>query len=194
MASAPKARWLLPVVLVVMIITAAAAVVARTVYTEPAEANATRPLAVPNGRPLPASEQPGDGTVMAAPDAASHPLFENVRQLLQANFDAINTKNYGLWQSVVSATRVKSQPREVWLKAYRSSKDGSIVVQRIEVGPPDTARVMLTLTSVQDPADAPPELPESCIHWQVVFPLAIENGAWKLNSGTTGQTPQLQKC
>jgi hypothetical protein len=191
---APKARWLLPVVLVVMIVTAAGAVVARTLYTAPAEANATRPLAVPNGRVLPPAEQPGDATVKATEDAAAHPLYESVRQLLQANFDAINTKNYGLWQSVVSDARAKSQPKDAWLKAYRSTVDGSIVVQRIEVGPVDTARVMLSFTSVQDPADAPTELPEPCIHWQVVFPLGVEHGIWKLKSGTTAQAPQLQKC
>jgi hypothetical protein len=192
MASAPKARWLLPVVLVVMIITAAGAVIARTIYTVPAEANATRPLAVP-GATSPV-DQPGDGTVLATADAAAHPLYENVRKLLQANFDAINTKNYGLWQSVVSDTRAKSQPKEAWLKAYRSTYDGSIVIQRIETGPDRTAKVLLSFTSVQDPADAPSELPERCIHWQVVFPLEVDGGVWKLSAGMTGQAPQHQKC
>lgn len=191
---APKARWLAPVVLIVMIITAAAALVARAVYLQPSEANATSPLAVPNGKVVSPAEQPGDGTVQGTTDAAAHPLYETVRQLLQANFDAINTRNYRLWQSVVSATRSKLQPEKDWLKAYRSTQDGSIVVQRIEVGPANSAKVLFSFTSVQDPVDAPSELPERCIHWQVVFPLAIEDGAWRLNSGTTGQTPQHQKC
>jgi hypothetical protein len=185
-----KARWLLPVVLIVMIITAGAAVVARAVYTRPVPAAAG---VVPDKSAVAPGEEPGDPTVHGTNDAATHPLYETARQLIQTNFDAINSRNYDLWRSVVSVKRAKQTEVE-WRRAYRSTRDGTILIQRIESGTNDTAKVLLTFTSVQDPKDAPQELPEPCIRWQLVLPLSVEDDQWKLDSGPEGQAPQHQKC
>jgi hypothetical protein len=185
-----KARWVLPVVLVVMIITAGAAVVARAVYHQP---TASAPTVVPDQEPVPADELPGDPTVRGTSDAVTHPFYETARSLLQTNFDAINTRNYQLWLSVVTLKRA-NQSEQDWRRAYKTTRDGNILIQRIETAPDTTAKVLLSFTSVQDPKDAPPELPEGCIHWQIVFPLSVEDGQWKLDSGATGQAPQHQKC
>src|SRR5690349_6251577 len=189
---AAKAPWVLPAVLIAMIVTIAGGLLARVVYAKPADTTAG--AVVPVQQSLAPNEQPGDSTVMATKDARDHPLFETVRQLLQTYFDAINSKNYSRWQSVVSATRAKKQPEHDWRTAYRTTHDGSIVILRIESSPTDVARVLLNFTSVQDPRDAPPEMPEPCIQWRLVFPLALESGTWKLDAGLTSSAPQHDKC
>ena len=188
-----RPRWILPVVLVVVIITAAAGLVTRAVYTRPVEEASA--AVVRNENPVPPAEQPGDATVTATTDAAAHPLYETIRALLQTYFDSINNRNYDQWRSVVSARRAKLAPEDAWRAAYRSSKDGSITVYRIESGPTTSmARILLSFTSLQDPKDAPLELPEGCIRWKVVFPIALEDDAWKLDSGPASSAPQHEKC
>ena len=186
-----RPRWILPVVLVAVIITAAAGLVARAVYTRPVE-EASAAVVAPNKNPP--AEQPGDATVTAVTDAASHPLYEPVRALLQTIFDSINSRNYDRWRAVVNPGRAKNEPQDKWLANYRSTKDGSIVVRRIESGPAGAARVLLSFTSLQDPNDAPAELPERCIQWRVIWPIAFLDGAWKLDVGTTGSAAQHDKC
>ena len=183
---------MLPVVLVVMIITAAGGLVARAVYAAPD--SSTPSTVVPNERAVPASQQPGPPEVMATSDAAKHPLHGTAHGLLQVYFDAINAKDYAKWRSVVSSKRAKNQPERDWRTAYRTTRDGSIVIQRIESGPADSARVLLSFTSVQDPQDAPLEMQVACIHWRVVFPLSVEDGEWKLDSGPTSAAPQHDRC
>lgn len=187
-----RPRWIFVVVLVAAIITAAAGVAARAVYRQPAEAASS--AVVPNEKPVPPGKQPGDRTVTAAADATAHPLYQTVRQLLQTYFDAINSHRYEQWRTVVSSRRAKFQPEKDWRTAYRTTQDGSIVIYRIETGPADTARVLLTFTSTQDIKDAPLELPEPCIRWKVVFPLVFEDRAWKLDSGPTSSAPQHEVC
>jgi hypothetical protein len=185
------ARWVLPVVLVAMIATAAGAIVARQIYASPEPS----PSAIrPNESQLPPGEQPGSTTVGGTKDATAHPLYETVRALLQTHFDAINGKRYDQWRSVVTERRAKNQPERDWRTAYRSTRDGTIVVQRIETGPVDTARVLLSFTSVQDVRDAPLELPEHCIRWRAVFPMVLESGVWKLDSGPASSAPQHDAC
>lgn len=185
------ARWLLPVVVLVVIATGAAALVARQIYAEPEPAP---PSAVVGDERVPPGEQPGDATVHATKDVTAHPLYDTVRGVLQTYFDAINARDYVRWRTVVTSKRMRNEPERDWRVAYRSTRDGNIVIHRIESGPPGTARVLLSFTSVQSPEDAPLELPEPCIRWRVVFPFAEEDGDWKLDSGLTSSAPQHQKC
>ena len=87
-----------------------------------------------------------------------------------------------------------TKSEEQWLRDYRSTRDGSVVIYRIETGAAGTARVLLSFVSTQDVTDAPPELPVSCIRWHVVFSMTVENGAWRVDTGTTGSSPQHAAC
>jgi hypothetical protein len=132
--------------------------------------------------------------VNGTPDATAHPLYQPVRELLQRHFDAINAKDYAAWQSTVIGKRVERLPEAKWRDDYGTTQDGSVVIFRIELGEDDTARVLMTFTSVQDPADAPSELPVGCIHWSVVYPLVREDDGWKLDASLAGSSPQHEKC
>lgn len=191
-SGSPRQLWLLPVLLITVIATALGALVARDLYADP---EPLPPAVVqPSPSSVPPSEQPGPAEVQATSDALGHPLYIPLKGLLQSYFDAINTKDYDRWVKTVTRQRQATQPKEVWDKDYRSTTDGSIVMYRIEASGDGTARVLLQFTSVQDVNDAPPELPERCIHWNVVWAFSSERDGWKLSAGATSSSPQHEAC
>ncbi|MGX7826968.1 hypothetical protein ACTG9Q_17930 [Actinokineospora sp. 24-640] len=187
-----RQSWLLPAVLLAVMVTAAGGLLARDLY---AETPVTPPAILPTSTSaLPVAEQPGRRDVQGTQDATRHPMYETVRQLLQTHFDAINGRSYERWMTTVTSTVTKHRPEEDWRAAYRSTQDGSVVVYRVESGPAESARVFLSFVSTQDVADAPLELPEECIRWHVVYAVVIENGAWRIDAGATGASPQHDPC
>ncbi|NUT52483.1 MAG: hypothetical protein HOV94_35125 [Saccharothrix sp.] len=186
----------MPVVLVVAAATAGVGVLAREVYQRPASAQGDQvqaPGSEPSGS-VPRSAQPGSGTVQLSVDAAQHPDGEQVREVLQRFFDAINAHDYEQWARTVTSHRVGQTPKSRWLSDYESSRDGSILVHRIESVSPTRLRVMMTFTSTQDVAKAPADLQADCIHWRVVYPFQEERGALRVDLGTEGSTSQFTAC
>ena len=167
---------------------------ARELYRTPDQRPETM-LALPSTTARPLAQQPGPGTVELTPDAAVHPQHEAVRQLLQTYFDAINSLDYEQWKTTVTKTRIQAKPRADWLKDYASTKDGSILVYRIDAVSEQDLRVLIGFTSVQDPAKAPDELRDaSCIQWRLVLPLTQEAGHWKVDTVAGYTTPDLTRC
>ncbi|HEX6356570.1 hypothetical protein [Actinophytocola sp.] len=184
--------WLLPVLLITVIATALGALVARSLYKEPPP---SPPAAVePSPSVVPLSEQPGSAEVQGTVDATTHPLFNTLQSLLQRYFDAINEKDYDGWSTTVTNERLRTTPEKQWRIDYRSTRDGSIVIYRIEATGDDTARVLLRFTSIQHEDDAPPELRAPCINWNVVWLLAKDRNEWKLAGGPTSKNPQTERC
>jgi hypothetical protein len=191
-----SARLLLPVVLLVAAATAGVGVLAREVYQRPAQAQGDQ-IAVPSSgpsSPVPRSAQPGSGAVQLSIDASQHPDGQRVRAVLQQFFDAINNHDYDQWAKTVTAHRVSQTPMSRWMSDYESSRDGTILVHRIESVTPTRLRVLMTFTSTQDVAKAPAELQADCIHWRVVYPLQEERGALRVDLGTEGSTSQFSPC
>ena len=188
-----KQLWLIPVLVVVIALTAVGALIARDRYQEPSTPPQDSAV-LPTTTSVPPAAQPGPRVVVGTEDATAHPLYEQTRTLLQTFFDAINNRDYDKWRSVVTRVRAEQQPEDVWVRSYRSSHDGSIVIYRIEMGRDGTARVLLSFVSTQDVKDAPPELPVSCIRWHVVFPLTAVDGTWLVDAGPTGSSPQHEEC
>ncbi|OLR95522.1 hypothetical protein BJP25_06995 [Actinokineospora bangkokensis] len=186
----------MPVVLVAVVVTAAAGLLARELYgPDQADTTPAASAVAPTGVSLPPSAQPGPPDVRGTADAVAHPLYEPVRQLLQTHFDAINGRNYARWVTTVTEARARTMPEKEWRKQYGTTKDGSVVVHRIETTAGDTAVVLLTFVSTQDPAQAPPELPVACIRWNVVYPLTrADDRTWLLDLTRTAATPQHVAC
>ena len=193
----PRYWWLAPVLAAVMLFTGLGGFAAHMIYhggRSFGDANAQ-----PSETPSPSSsatraEGAGPSEVALTADAENYPLGPAVRKLLQNYFNAINDKNFSQWVSVVTANRQRQTSRSAWLQDYRSTTDGNIVVYRIEQAPDNGLRVLLDFTSTQDVSDAPKDLPSGCIQWQVVYPLAYENGAWKLDFAVSSASPQRQVC
>jgi hypothetical protein len=185
------------VLLITVIATALGALVARSLY---ADQPPQTPSAIePSPSSVPRDKQPGSSDVQGTTDAVAHPLYNTLHGLLQQYFKAINTKDYAAWSATVTAGRRETQPEKVWQNDYKTTRDGNIIIYRIETSGGehsggDTAQILMHFTSTQDPADAPPELPVDCIDWNVVWSFALEKGEWKLASGSTSASPQHDPC
>jgi hypothetical protein len=190
-SSTPRHRRLLPVLVVVISLMVGGGLVAREFYQHPQSASTATP---PGTGDLPSAEQPGPATVRLTPDAAAHPQHEAVRALTQTYFDAINRGDYDAWRTTVTRTMILAQPRPEWQANYHSTRDGSIVVYRIDPSPSNGLDVLIGFTSVQDPSAAPRELQAGCLRWRLVLPLALESGRWKLDSGTQASTLEVSQC
>jgi hypothetical protein len=129
----------------------------------------------------PRVSQPGPTTVALVEDAAVHPDADRVRTVLQKYFDAINAGDYQLWRSVVTPQQARDTGEAAWRHQYRSTLDGSIVLHRLEPRVGGGLIALLSFTSLQDPADAPPDLPVRCLRWWVSYPLIGEGKALHLS-------------
>lgn len=187
--------WVVPVLGLVVVFVAVAALIAHDLYHRNTTASAGA-AAPPGAATMPSSAQPGPGTVEYAQDFADYPQHTEVLAVLQTYFNAINQKRYDEWVSVVTPALAAEQTKEGFLNGYRSTRDGSMYVYRADTAPDNGVRVLLSFTSTQDLADAPPNFPHTCIKWQVVVPLAWDQKQrqFEVDAGITGSSPQVQVC
>jgi hypothetical protein len=143
----------------------AGAVVAAVFGAAPGSAPAGVAVAVP-------AAAAGAPTVLLSSDAALHPVAGGVAPQLQRYFDAINAGDYAGWAATVATGRADVLPEKSWKAAYRSTKDGTIRVDRIDDLPGDTVLVRVRFISTQDVADAPPDLRVTRICWRSTMPMA----------------------
>lgn len=129
-------------------------------------------------------------TVQLSTTARAHPQAEQVRQLLQSYFDAINNHDYSAWAAVVTTPQTQNQDSDRWLQAYASTVDSSIWIQSLSGNP---LRVALRFTSEQDPELAPPDLPVACIDWTLSYQLPEQDGQLVVGS-TVANSVSRAKC
>ncbi|WP_236788901.1 hypothetical protein [Amycolatopsis sp. GM8] len=193
-ASPSPQRWLLPAVIVVVSLMVGGGLLAREFYRVP-DPQPDAILALPSTTARPLAQQPGPGTVELTPDAAAHPQHEVIRQLLQTYFDSINNRDYEQWKTTVTRARILAKSRPAWQQDYLSTKDGSILVYRIDAVSEQDLRVLVGFTSVQDPKAAPQELPgASCVHWKLTLPITLESGHWRVDTVAGYTTPEAARC
>lgn len=180
----------------VVVVSAVAALIVRDIYHQQPDSAATGTGAPPSASSLPSSEQPGPSTVAYTQEFAGYPQHNLALNVLQAYFNAINDKQYDEWVSVVTPSLAAEQTRQAFLDGYKSTRDGSIYVYRVDSAPNNGVRVLVSFTSVQALGDAPQNFPHTCIRWQVVLPLAWDAKAkqYEVDAGITGSSPQKQAC
>ncbi|GLZ33880.1 hypothetical protein Lesp02_60680 [Lentzea sp. NBRC 105346] len=185
-------RWLVPAVVVITGAALGTGLVVRELYQRPPEAKGS-PIVQTTPSVSPA-DLPGDGEVRLSVDAFAHPDSQRVQAVLQHYFDAINEHDYDKWRSTVTKERRKTS-RDQFLSGYSTTRDGSIVVQRIESdASADRVRVLMNLVSTQDPSKGPPDMQEGCIRWRVVYPLVWEDQELRLDLGAEVGLPQRERC
>jgi hypothetical protein len=133
-----------------------------------------------NAAAAPRLPEPGPATVVLVEDVALHPDADRIRKVLQKYFDAINAGDYQLWRSAVIPQWARDLGEGAWRGQYRSTLDGSIVVHRLEHRAGGGLVALTSFTSLQNPADAPPELPVRCLRWWVSYPLIGEGDRLRL--------------
>jgi hypothetical protein len=128
-----------------------------------------------------------------AEDVALHPDAERIRRVLQQYFDAINAGDYKLWSGAVIPQWTRDMSEAAWRTQYRSTLDGSMVVHRLEPRAGGGLVALTSFTSLQNPADAPPELPVRCLRWWVSYPLIGESEALRLGPSSPAAN-QMAAC
>lgn len=194
-----RQRWLLPVLGLVVALTAGGGLLTQELYSTDSSARpdsdtGTSPGAISTPSSVPPRRQPGSPEVKLTPGAAAHPHGDEIRALLQAYFDAINRRDYRLWTTTVTAQWVHMKPEPGWREGYRSTHDGNILVYRIDALGGGTQRVLFAFTSTQDEDDAPRALPLRCIRWHVALPVVNINGGWKLDEAPARTAPEGSRC
>jgi hypothetical protein len=167
-------KWGVPITVLAVLAAVLGGVAARRLDAAPA--------ASPGGAavPSPRMPEPGPYVVDLTSGAAQNPDSAAVLQLLQGYFSAINSKRYDQWEKTVVAPATQELPPDVWQEAYSSTKDGSVLVDGIESSG-DALQVLVSFTSVQDVAHAPPQLPAPCVRWRVAYRMVMESGALRLD-------------
>lgn len=120
------------------------------------------------------------------PDALAHPDAAKIQWTLQLHFNAINMRQYETWKNTVVVQLQQRMPEDEWHRAYSTTRDAAIKVQRIEPGPGNSLRLLLTFISTQNPNDAPGGLNASCVRWRSVYPLVLESGAFRVDVPPSG--------
>lgn len=150
------------------------------------------PTAAP-GSTSPSVLEPGPYVVELSPGATQHPDSAKVLQLLETYFSAINSRQYDRWAAIVVAAKARELSRDAWLREYSSTKDGSVRVDGIESSG-DALQVLLSFTSVQDVAHAPPQLPAPCVRWRVAYRMVVESGALRLDGTVLPGSVVVEPC
>lgn len=178
-----------------MLVTAVAAVVAHGLYHR-TPVQAPIPVATGTSSTVPSGAEPGPEAVSVTPDVLRDPVHADVQRVLQNYFDAINNRRYDQWRSAVTATMASQKTRQSFLDGYESTRDGSILVYRVDRAVDGGLRVLLTFHSTQAPADAPAGHRSACLAWQVVWPLTRDDhdGEWKVDVGLSDTSPQISPC
>ena len=169
--------------------TTSAAGVARSsaVAASSAAESSARPETDPSTAPVGPSN---NLTVMMSPAVRSHPRSQEVQQLMQAYFDAINQHDYASWTQSVAGALVTRQNDQQWLLAYATTVDSSIWMQSMS---DDPLQVEMKFTSQQDADLAPSDLQVDCIHWTLAYQLATEGGHLVVGSTVDGSV-KYAKC
>ncbi|MFI0463722.1 hypothetical protein ACH347_06545 [Saccharopolyspora sp. 5N102] len=123
--------------------------------------------------------EPGSGMtstlgIVYTPDAAAHPDLPTVQDLLDNHFRSINDKNYDRWKSTVVRSKWLELPKDKWMANYDTTRDFDWTVHRIDPGPDGSLLVMLTFRSNQALEDAPAQAKSTCVTWNVVYPLVLD--------------------
>lgn len=140
----------------------------------PVSSSASGPASSSAGTVQPPQSPSQDVSVQLSPQALQSPHAEQVRQLLQRYFDAINTGDYDVWADAVSTAQSSSRPKQEWEKSYKSTHDSQIRVVSIF---DDTLQVRLWFVSQQDVSLAPADLRVPCISWDVTYQLVKQKGS-----------------
>ena len=164
------------IVLAVLVVVGGAAALASRTGTAPPEVPA---------------EGAGSSEVEFSPDAAEHPSADAVRTQLQRHYDAINGRDYEQWRATVVPARAQSLGEAEWQRAYATTEDGSIRVERIDPDPDGGLLVRVRFISTQDVENAPADLPVERICWRSTLPM---RGTPPLIDVTGGGSSAREQC
>lgn len=185
--------WLkagVPTTLLVLVAAVGGGMVAQRAFPDAAAADSVEQMfRAPEPEPTPAPQE-----IALSPSAQRHPDRAQVVDLLDAHFASINAMDYEAWKPTVVPEKWEYLPEDAWRREYDSTQDSFVRVHRIEPGLDDSLRVQLTFQSRQDPEHAPPQLPERCVQWSVVYALVTDGPRFRLDVTGLSGSALVSEC
>jgi hypothetical protein len=169
--------WLIPITLLIAVCAMVGGLIARQVYATSKPVDTKQPPAVTSA-PVTSSEGSGEDptkTVRFTDFARNDPNFPLVQQAIQSYFNAVNKRDFAKWRQVMTPIVGAQQTQADWTKGYSTTVDKDMQIYRIEDND-DGADVFGSFTSTQDVADAPKDLKEPCIRWNMIWPMVKSPG------------------
>jgi hypothetical protein len=159
-------------------------------WSPTSEVQATpQPSASEQQGPTASAEEPGLPDIRMSPRVLTSARAQEVGDLLQRYFGAINRHDYDAWLTTVSRSQA-TRGRDDWVNDYRTTKDTDIYVSDIQDGNPLTVRMQFM--SHQSVELAPSALPLPCVRWDVTYQLVDEGIG--LRVGNSAEKPSMAPC
>lgn len=116
----------------------------------------------------------GAPDVEVSVDAWLHPASGATQHALGRYFEAINRHSYADWARAVTPARAAVESEAVWNQTYRSTRDGTIRISRIDDLSGGRLIAFVSFVSQQDPQDSPEPFKNKVdqVCWRISFVLA----------------------
>jgi hypothetical protein len=129
--------------------------------------------------------------VRVAAAAASSPEAPQVTALLNRYFNAINTKNYSEYSSLLDAQMRANNPPASFASGYATTKDRAETLTSIS-GSAGHLAATVSFTSRQSPADSIDH--SACNNWQLTLYLVPKGSSYVIGAPPSGYQPVYSDC
>lgn len=121
-----------------------------------------------------------DATVRVVGNAQGSADADEVRELVQRNFDAINAHDFAAWKATVTAQQGNDAKQDRWEEDYSTTRNRNVRIVGIAA---DLSSVDLTFTSYQAKEKSYQQR-STCTLWDITLPIVRENGELRLGPRT----------
>jgi hypothetical protein len=156
----------------------------------PTQTPTPSPSPTPTATPSPSPT--ASGTVAVAASVAANPAAPQVTALLNRYFNAINTRNYAEYSSVLNAQMQAENPPASFASGYATTKDTAETVTAISSTGGGDLTVTVSFTSQQSPADSIDDSP--CNNWLLNLYLVPQGNGYVISPHPPGYQPTHSDC
>jgi hypothetical protein len=166
--------------------------------TAPATPSASAaPSAIATATPTPSptlspSPTQSPGAVTVAAGAAANPAAPQVTALLDRYFNAINTRNYAEYSSVLDAQMRADNPAASFAAGYATTTDSAETLTSISSSGSGDLAATVSFTSHQSPADSVDQSP--CNDWLLTLYLVPQGNGYVIAPAPSGYQPTYSDC
>ena len=135
---------------------------------------------------------PQTGTVQVAPGVASNPAEPRVAAYLNRYFNAINTRNYSAYNSLLDAENQQSDSKSSFDSGFATTRDSDEVLTGITDTGGGSLTANVSFTSHQTPADSVDQ--SACDNWRVSLYLAPQGNGYVMTAAPAGYKAVYTDC
>jgi len=171
-------------------VNASTAAPAVQVSTSLAASASASPSASPSASATPSPTQ--TGTVQVAPGVANDPAEPQVDAYLNRYFNAINTRNYSEYDSLLDAEQQQANTQSSFDSGYATTKDSDEVLTGITDTGGGTLTANVSFTSHQSPADSIDQ--SACNNWRLSLYLVPQGNGYVMTAAPASYHAAYTEC